>query len=104
MQDVIDRIKAAEENVKSIKRRARNEADLASVQAKRDGKAYLEEKNAEANRRADRMIRADEKSSGTFAAEKIRTATKEADEILKMADSRMNRVTEMIVEGIVDNI
>ena len=64
----------------------------------------MEENAAKANEQAGQVIRLAEEKARSEAAEKIARAKKEADGILKIAESRMDQAALKIVEGIVDRL
>lgn len=104
MQDVIDKIKAAETEAEAMKQQAHQDTAKAEAAAKADGKKLVEETAAKANKQAQQLIELARKQADASVAEKVEAAQKEAQDILKTAESRMEQAALAIVEGIVDSI
>lgn len=104
MQEVIDKIRAAEKEAEALKAKARKEAEDAVVQAEIRGKKQKEDAAAQAVRKADKLMKQAQEKAAAEGETRIRTARREADEILKIAESRMDYAALKIVEGIVDHI
>ena len=68
------------------------------------GKKYVEAAVSEADRTAAGLIKEAEEKALSIAEEKIREAERETASLMKTAQSRIDRASAVIVEGIVGGI
>lgn len=104
MQDIIDKIKAAEKEAENAKSRAQKEADEILAEAKTAGKKFIDDKILCAGAEAKNMAEKAQKEAADMSAKKVASAEKEADEILKTAYGRMDAAVDKIVERVVTAI
>lgn len=104
MREAVERIRAAEADAERAKRLAREKADSELAGAGENGKKYVEAAVSEADRAAAGLIKEAEKKALSIAEEKIREAERETASLMKTAQSRIDRASAVIVEGIVGGI
>lgn len=101
MQDIIDKIKAAEKDAENAKNSAQEKADKILAGAKLAGRKYIEDKTACAGAEAKSMAEKAKAEAAVMSEKKIASAEKEADEILNAAYGKMEAAVDKIVEGVV---
>lgn len=104
MQEIVDRIKAAEKSAEDQKAAAVKAADKIVSDAKAAGRKHVDDVIAAASEEAGKITAKAEADSSTQAAEKIVVVKKEAEKILKGAGSGFDAAIEKVVERVVSDI
>lgn len=104
MQDIVDRIKAAEKAADDQKEAALKAAGKIVSDAKAEGRKHVDDVIAAASEEAGKITAKAEADSSRQAAEKIVVVKKEAERILKNAGSDFDVAVEKVVERVVTDI
>lgn len=104
MQDIIDKIRSAEKKAEKARMEAVKKTEAMLSQEKLNGRRHIDETVAEARIKAGSIIKQAEEKAEEAVKSKITAAEKESEELLRIAEGRMDRAVSEIVEGIVNDI
>lgn len=101
MRDAIDRILAAEDEARNLKKDAQDSAAEEIKAARKKGKEYVQSTNELARREAARLIMDAGKEAEKQQKENREGARGEAEAMYKAAEKKVEKAVDVIVEGIV---